>query len=69
MAGLALSSLRVGHKYWLINFGDKVEFQIMKYLRAEDFYLKDLNTLEYYNLSDLIRYGRGGDFEIRELRA
>ncbi|WP_258104741.1 hypothetical protein [Marinoscillum sp. MHG1-6] len=68
MAGLAFSSLRVGHRYWLRNFGDLYEFQITEYLGSDDFYLKDLNTLEYYQLSELIKYGRGRDFELRELR-
>lgn len=68
MSGLAFSSLRVGHRYWLQNFGDKYEFQIIEAFPREDFYLKDLNTLEYYKLSELITYGRGKDFEIRELR-
>lgn len=68
MAGLAFSSLRVGHRYWLRNFGDKYEFQITEYLGSDDFNLKDLNTLEYYQLSELIKYGKGKDFELRELR-
>ncbi|MFT6867581.1 MAG: hypothetical protein ACJA08_002424 [Cyclobacteriaceae bacterium] len=68
MAGLAFSSLRVGHRYWLVNFGDFYEFQIVRILYRDDFYLKDLNTLEYYNLSELVKYGKGNDFEIRELR-
>lgn len=68
MAGLALSSLRVGHKYWLQNFGDRYEFQILEILYRDDFNLKDINTLEFYKLSELIKFGKGNDFEIRELR-
>ncbi|MFY0600734.1 MAG: hypothetical protein JXR03_13760 [Cyclobacteriaceae bacterium] len=68
MAGLALSSLRVGHRYWLINFGDRYEFEIMDTIYRDDFSLKDLNTLEFYKLSELVKYGKGKDFEIRELR-
>ncbi|MEQ8237768.1 MAG: hypothetical protein RIA69_01080 [Cyclobacteriaceae bacterium] len=68
MSGLGLSALRVGKKYWLLNLGEKFEFQITETIGNYDFKVKDLNTLETYTISDLVRYGRGKDFEIRELR-
>ncbi|MFY0606934.1 MAG: hypothetical protein JXR10_09470 [Cyclobacteriaceae bacterium] len=67
MSGLSYSSLRAGKKYWLVNFGDKHEFEIMEVMSHNDFKLKDLHTLESYTLSDLTRYGKGKDFEIRDL--
>lgn len=67
MSGLSYSSLRAGKKYWLINFGERFEFEIMEVLHPQDFVLKDLNTLEKYRLSELTLYGRGNDFEIRDL--
>lgn len=67
MGGLAYSSLRVGKKYWLKNFGEKFEFEILEALHPQDFVLKDLNSLEHYRLSELTMYGKGKDFEIREL--
>ncbi|WP_421869248.1 hypothetical protein [Marinoscillum sp.] len=67
MAGISYSSLRAGQKYWLVNFGERYEFEILEVLPPEDFKLKDLNTLESYLMSDLTRYGRGQDFEIRDL--
>ncbi|MEQ9306883.1 MAG: hypothetical protein RJQ14_23410 [Marinoscillum sp.] len=67
MAGISFSSLRAGHKYWLVNFGERYEFEILEVLPADDFKLKDLNTLEAYLMSDLTRYGKGADFEIRDL--
>ncbi|HTH55271.1 MAG TPA: hypothetical protein VL728_04450 [Cyclobacteriaceae bacterium] len=66
MKGLAFSSLRVGSKYRLINFGETTEFVIEKVL-ANDFAVKDLLTLEHYQLKELIKFGKGKDFEIREL--
>lgn len=66
MRGLAFSSLRVGSKYRLINFGESTEFIIEKVL-GNDFAVKDLLTLERYKLKDLIKFGKGKDFEIREL--
>jgi len=67
MKGVAFSSLRVGSKYRLSNFGDINEFIIEKILPNGDFAVKDLLTLERYKLKDLIKFGKGKDFEIREL--
>jgi len=67
MKGLALSSLRVGKKYRLTNFGDTNEFVIERVLNNSDFSVKDLLTLERYSLKDLYKFGKGKDFEIREL--
>jgi hypothetical protein len=59
--------LRTGKKYFLINFGDRYEFQIENILANGDFKVKDLHTLERYTIKDLLKFGRGKDFEIREL--
>jgi hypothetical protein len=67
MRGLALSSLRVGKKYRLTNFGDTSEFLIERVLGSHDFAVKDLLTLERYKLKDLFKFGKGKDFEIWEL--
>ena len=67
MKGLALSSLRVGKKYKLTNFGEANEFIIERALAHYDFEVKDLFTLEHYKLKDLFKFGKGKDFEIREL--
>jgi hypothetical protein len=66
MKGLSFNSLRVGSKYKLINFGESTEFIIEKIL-GNDFAIKDLLTLERYKLKDLIKFGKGRDFEIREI--
>ena len=66
MKGLAFSSLRVGKKYRLINFGDTNEF-VIEQIVGSDFAVKDLLTLERYRLKDLYKFGKGKDFEIREL--
>ncbi len=67
MAGLSLDVLRNGKKYSLVNFGDRYEFIIENILGNGDFRLKDLHTLEKYQLKDLIKFGKGPDFEIRDL--
>lgn len=67
MKGMSYSSLRAGKKYWALNFGDRYEFEILEVLHPQDFKIKDINTLEIFHLSDIVRYGMGPDFEIREL--
>lgn len=66
MAGLSFDVLRVGKRYSLVNYGDKYEFQIEKIL-VNDFKVKDIHTLERYLLKDVLKFGKGKDFEIREL--
>jgi hypothetical protein len=67
MQGLAFDVLRVGKKYRLVNFGEVNEFVIEHILANGDFKVKNIHTLEQFLLSELIRYGKGKDFEIREL--
>lgn len=67
MKGLSFDVLRVGKKYRLKNFGETYEFEIERILTNGDFKVKDLHTLERYLLKDTIKFGRGKDFEIRDL--
>lgn len=67
MTGLSFNALRVGKKYRLINFGDTYEFEVERILVNDDFKVKDLHTLERFLLKDTIKFGKGSDFELREL--
>ncbi|SKC39495.1 hypothetical protein [Ohtaekwangia koreensis] len=67
MAGLSFDVLRAGKKYRLINFGEQHEFVIENILVDGDFKVKDLLTLERYNLKELVEYGRGEDFILEEI--
>jgi len=67
MSGLSLDVLRVGKRYRVTNFGDRHEVQIEEKLDGGEFRVKDLHTLERYALSEIYRYGKGKDFEIRDL--
>ncbi|MFK7953222.1 MAG: hypothetical protein AB8B73_10280 [Ekhidna sp.] len=67
MSGLAFSSMRVGKKYRLINYGEKSEFTLVEVISRNDYKLKDLFSLEFYLMSDLTRFGKGDDFELREI--
>ena len=67
MAGLSFDVLRVGKKYRLVNFRDRYEFVIEEIMHDGNFKLKDLHTLERMFMKDLIHFGKGADFEIREI--
>ncbi len=67
MAGLSFDVLRVGKRYRLVNYGDKYEFVIESITASGDFQVKDLLTLERFKLKDVIKFGKGKDFEIREI--
>tara|TARA_Y100000588_G_C13659221_1_gene671354 strand:+ start:123 stop:278 length:156 start_codon:yes stop_codon:yes gene_type:complete len=51
----------------MINFGETFEFEIIEIMGDGDCRLKDIHTLEPYNLNDLVMYGKGEDFDISEL--
>jgi hypothetical protein len=57
----------VGKSYQLINFGEKSRFTVLRKLSEENFAVKNLLTLETFELYDLVRFGRGADFELREI--
>ncbi len=68
MAGLSFDVLRVGKKYRLTNYGDKYDFIIESILANGDFKVKDIHTLERYLLKDTLKFGKGDDFHLDELR-
>lgn len=68
MAGIAFSSMRVGEKYRLVNYGESVEFELIEVLMGGDYKLRDLFSLEYYTMKELIKFGKGNDFELRQIR-
>ncbi len=60
-------NIRVGKKYRLINYGERNQFQVLQKISEDNFLVKNTLTLESFELADLVRYGRGKDFEIREV--
>lgn len=64
---MSLDNLRVGKNYFLKNFGETTSFMVLEASGERDFIVKDLLTLEIYRLSQLIRFGMGEDFDLREL--
>ena len=65
---LALDNLRVGRKYNLRNYGEERQIEILSRLSGQNFKVKDLATLEVYELEELLRWGIGPDYDLDELR-
>lgn len=64
---ISFDTLRVGHHYRLVNYGEVTEFEVLDIKNDGDFKIKDLTTLEKYNLNDLIKFGKGKDYNLVEL--
>ncbi|SHO60160.1 MULTISPECIES: hypothetical protein [Algoriphagus] len=64
---IALDNLRVGRRYLLVNQGEVRKLEIMSRLSGDNFKVKDLETLEYYTIEELLRWGKGKDYELDEL--
>ncbi|HLT07163.1 MAG TPA: hypothetical protein VK014_06520 [Cyclobacteriaceae bacterium] len=64
---LALDNLRVGRNYRLINYGEERQITVVARLSGKNFKVKDLQTLETYDMEELLRWGTGPDYELEEL--
>ena len=65
---LALDNLRVGRRYRLVNQGEIRSIEVITRLSGDDFKIKDLDTLEFYTIHELLQWGKGKDYELDELR-
>jgi len=59
--------LRVGMRYKLVNYGEVFNFEVIDILGDENCIVRSLDTLESYQLQDLVKFGKGDDFEFEEL--
>ena len=64
---ISLDTLRVGHQYTLINYGEVTDFELVRIENEKDYIIRDLNSLEVFNLKVLIEYGKGKDYELFEI--
>jgi hypothetical protein len=64
---ISLDNLRKGKKYRLTNYGETFDFQVTDMPEENKYRVKDLLTLESYLLNDLLKYGKGRDFDLEEL--
>jgi len=63
----SFNTIRVGMRYKLINHGDTSVFEVLEILSDEDCIVRSLDTLETFNLKDLVKFGLGTDFEFDEI--
>lgn len=64
---IALDNLRVGRFYELTNMGEKRKLEILARLSGSNFQVKDMDTTEVYTLEELLRWGKGKDYELDEI--
>lgn len=64
---MSFDALRVGHTYRLRNYDDVREFKIVRRLSDRNFLIQDVITLERFELEDLVRYGKGKDYDLDEI--
>jgi hypothetical protein len=64
---MSISSLRQGHKYRIRNNREESRFFVMDIRSENDILVKDIYTLEVFNLEVFLKYGIGKDFELDEL--
>lgn len=64
---MSFDVLRVGHTYRLRNYDDVREFKVMRRLNEKNFLVQDTDTLEKFELEDLVRYGKGKDYDLDEI--
>ena len=64
---LALSSLQTGHIYRIKNYGEVIDFEVVNIRPDYDFEVKHIHTLEKFLLSEITRYGKGADYDLREI--
>lgn len=65
---IALDNLRVGRVYRFVNQGEIRTIEIMDRLAGDNFKVKDLDTLEYYTIHELLQWGKGKDYDLEEFR-
>ena len=65
---LAIDNIRVGRVYKLVNYGEIRFLEAMERTGRENFKMKDLDTLEYYEIEELLRWGKGKDYDLDEVR-
>lgn len=64
---ISLDTIRIGKKYYLVNHGERHEFKVLEKINSSNYRVKDLSTLEIYELDELIHFGKGKDYELYEI--
>lgn len=64
---MSFNALRVGHTYRIRNYDDVRDFKVVRRLTEKNFLIQDVATLENMELEDLVRYGKGKDYDLDEI--
>jgi len=64
---LALSNLRKNHNYSLTNDGVTTNFVVLEMLTLENYQVKNLDTLDIFELYELTQFGLSKDYNLEEL--
>ena len=64
---VSIDTLRIGHRYTLINFGETTHFELIRISNPNKYIVKNLSSLEVFNLKLLTEYGKGKDYTLFEL--
>ncbi len=64
---ISLDTIRIGKRYFVRNYGEELKFEVLDIMDSGDFKIKDILTLEIFLFSDLIRYGKGDDYDLQEI--
>lgn len=64
---MSFNALRVGHTYRIRNYDDVRDFKVVRRLTDMNFLIQDISTLEKMELEDLVRYGKGKDYDLDEI--
>ena len=64
---IQFGNIRIGKKYFIRNYGDEFHFQVQARRGETDYLLKDLNTIETFLLSDVLKYGKGKDLVFKNI--
>lgn len=64
---ISFDTLRTGKRYVLKNYGEEFAFDVLE-ITDQDILVKDTLTLESYFIGDLVKYGRGKDYDLQEIR-
>jgi hypothetical protein len=65
---IALDNLRVGRIYAFTNHGEQRKLEVVARISGDNFRVKDLDTTEFYTIEELLRWGKGKDYELDEWR-
>ena len=63
---LSINNLRKGSRYEITNYGEIIQFEVIEFTSTE-IKVKNIDTLEVFFLEDIIRYGKGKDYQLIDL--